>query len=135
MLLKLVKYQAYMRGMPKVGPYSRCATLRKLDKRTKEARLVQSMRAELSAHVGGKPNIAQRILIDQAAELRLRIALMEAEGTDPGEMTERRQVQFLAWTGALTRLLKDLGLEGAPQKAPSLGDVMRKPAPHRSATA
>ena len=127
MVLKLAIYRAYMPGMPKVGPYSSCATLRKLDKRTKEARLLQSLRAELCAHVGGKPNIAQRILIDQAAELRLRIALMEAEGTDPGEMTERRQVQFLAWTGALTRLLKDLGLQGVPQKPLSLSEVLRTP--------
>jgi len=124
-----------MASMPKVGPYSSCATLRKMDKRTKEARLLKTMRAELAAHVGGKPNIAQQILIDQAAELRLRIALMEAEGTDPGEMTERRQVQFLAWTGALTRLLKDLGLQGVAQKPPSLSDVMGKPAPQHSTAA
>jgi len=130
-----MKYRAYMLGMPKIGPYSRCATLRKLDKRTKEARLLQTMRAELSAHVGGRPNIAQQILIDQAAQLRLRIALMEAEGTDPGEMTERRQVQFLAWTGALTRLLKDLGLQGVAAKPPSLSDVMRQAASQRSASA
>jgi hypothetical protein len=121
--------------MPKVGPYSRNSTLRKMDGRSREARLLKSMRAELIAHVGGKPNVAQRILIDQAAELRLRIALMEAETLEPGEMTERRQVQFLAWTGALTRLLKDLGLQGVPQAPPSLSDVMRKPAPQHSATA
>jgi len=46
--------------------------------------------------------------------------------------TERRQVQFLAWTGALTRLLKDLGLQGVPQTPPSLSDVMRKPSPQHS---
>ena len=121
-----------MPAMPKVGPYSRNSTQRKMDGRSREARLLKSMRAELIAHVGGKPSVAQQILIDQAAELRLRIALMEAETLEPGEMTERRQVQFLAWTGALTRLLKDLGLQGVPQTPPSLSDVMRKPSPQHS---
>jgi hypothetical protein len=97
-----------------------------LDGRSKEARLVKSLRNELIAHVGGKPTIAQQILIEQATTLRLRIAMMEAEqaeSDDPGRWPERRQVQFLAWTSALTRLLREIGLEGAPQKAPaSLGD-------------
>jgi hypothetical protein len=98
-----------------------------MDGRSREARLLKSMRADLITHLGGKPSVAQRILIDQAAELRLRIALMEAETLEPGEMTERRQVQFLAWTGALTRLLKDLGLQGVPQAPPSLKEVLRMP--------
>ena len=37
----------YMVGMPKLGPYSKSATLAKLDRRTKEARLLRSLRREL----------------------------------------------------------------------------------------
>jgi hypothetical protein len=82
-----------------VGPYSTHATLAKLDGRTKEARLVKCLRSELVAHLGGKPTIAQRLLIDQACQLQLRIALMDADGSGGG-LTERNQVQYLAWCGS-----------------------------------
>jgi hypothetical protein len=103
--------------MPKLGPYSSNATLEKLDKRTKEARLANSLRKELTAHVGGNPSIAQRLLIDQATKIQLRIALMDREGTGGG-MSERRQVEYLAWCGTLTRLVRELGLVGAPPPKP-----------------
>ena len=54
------------RLMSQIGPYSRPATLAKLDGRTRESRLMQTARAELSAHVGGKPSAVQRRLIDRA---------------------------------------------------------------------
>jgi hypothetical protein len=69
----------YMVGMPKLGPYSKSATLAKLDRRTKEARLLQSWRRELVAHVGGFPSTTQMLLIDQACALQLRLALMDKE--------------------------------------------------------
>lgn len=99
--------------MPRIGPYSKCNTLAKLDGRTRHARLVKSLRTELIAHVGGKPSTTQQLLIDQAAQLQLRIAMMDADGDSIGGMTERNQVQYLAWTGALSRLLRDLGLAAA----------------------
>ncbi len=105
--------------MPKIGPYSNCATLAKLDGRTRHARLVKSLRSELIAHVGGTPSTTQRLLIDQAAQLQLRIAMMDADGDGIGGMTERNQVQYLAWSGALSRLLRDLGLQSAAAPAPT----------------
>jgi hypothetical protein len=103
--------------MSKIGPYSTHATLQKLDGRSREARLMKSLRAELIAHVGGKPSVAQTVLIDQATKIQLRIAMMDREGTDTG-MSERRQVEYLAWCGALTRLLRSLGLDAAPPPKP-----------------
>lgn len=121
--------------MPRIGPYSSCATLRKLDGRTREARLVKALRAELAAHVGGRPTIPQQLLIDQAAELRLRLASMEASGADAAEMTERNQVQYLAWHGCLVRLLAQLGVKAAPARTPSISDIMRSSPPHHGAAA
>src|ERR1700761_9582683 len=102
--------------MPKLGPYSRSATLAKLDGRTKESRLTKSLCAELIAHCGGNPSTTERILIDQAVQPRLRIAMMDREGTGTG-MSERRQVEYLAWTGALTRLMRNLGLKSSSAQA------------------
>ena len=113
----------YVTDMPILGPYSNCATLAKLDGRTKEARLVKSLRDELTAHVGGSPSTTQRLLIDQAVQLQLRLSLMDKDGGRTGEMTERNQVQYLAWSGALTRLLRQLGLNAAPKPAPTLAAI------------
>jgi hypothetical protein len=85
-----------------------------LDGRTREARLVRSLRAELTAHVGGSPSTTQRLLIDQACQLQLRLSLMDKDGGATAEMTERNQVQYLAWSGALTRLLRQFGLTAVP---------------------
>jgi hypothetical protein len=103
-----------MVGMPKLGPYSKSATLAKLDRRTKEARLLQSLRRELVAHVGGFPSTTQMLLIDQACALQLRLALMDKETYKVGAMTERNQVQYLAWSGSLQRVLRQIGLTAAP---------------------
>ena len=117
-----------MERMPRIGPYSSCATLSKLDGRTKQARLVKSLRAELLTHVGNRPTVPQRLLIDQACQLQLRLALMDAEGTEPGGMTERNQVQYLAWSGSLARILDRIGMKAAPERAPTLAEIMAGPA-------
>ena len=100
--------------MPRLGPYSRSATLAKLDRRSKPARLMASLRRELIAHVGGKPSVTQTLLINQACALQLRLALMDAETDKVGAMTERDQVQYLAWSGSLQRVLNQIGLTAAP---------------------
>lgn len=99
--------------MARLGPYSKQSTLAKTDGRTREARLVASLRRELIAHVGGSPTVTQRILIDQACQLKLRLAMMDRGdvGDGPFTMTEQRQVQYLAWCGTLERTLTRLGLE------------------------
>lgn len=114
--------------MSKLGPYSRCARLSKADGRTREARLVRSLRAELEQHVGGKPSIAVRLLIDQACELQLRIATMNRKFQASGEFTEHDSRTFLAWNNSLSRLLRQIGLKGAPARALTPAEIMRQPA-------
>lgn len=46
--------------MRKIKPYSSSDSLRKLDGRSKEARLLRKVRAELTAHIGGRPTITQK---------------------------------------------------------------------------
>jgi hypothetical protein len=104
--------------MPRLGPYSQSATLAKLDRRSKPARLMASLRRELIVHVGGMPSITQTLLIDQACSLQLRLALMDADNDKVGTMTERNQVQYLAWSGSLQRVLNQIGLTAAPAPKP-----------------
>jgi hypothetical protein len=52
--------------MAKIGPHSRPDKLQIVDGRLAEAKLMASVRAELTQHLGGKPSATQRILIDRA---------------------------------------------------------------------
>jgi hypothetical protein len=45
--------------------------LAKIDRRTKESRLMAAARAELVRHVGGAPTSVQRTLIERATRLQL----------------------------------------------------------------
>jgi hypothetical protein len=106
-----------------ISPYSRPAVLAKLDQRTKEARLVREMRAELIAHVGGAPSATQRALIDQAVSLKLHIALMDRRAAENGgAMGEAAGRQYLAWANAFSRLLRQLGTKAAAQRPRSLAE-------------
>jgi hypothetical protein len=99
--------------------------LAKIDRRTKESRLMQAARDELIAHVGGQPNSVQRTLIERAARLQLYIAMMDAETSETGTMTERNSRQYLAWCNALRLCLRELGIAAASvQKPPDLSEIV-----------
>jgi hypothetical protein len=63
--------------------------LAKLDRRTKEARLLEASRASLTRHVGGAPNDIQRVLIERASRLMVYIETMDAQALEDGTMSER----------------------------------------------
>lgn len=92
-------------------PKKRRKLLRLTDGRTSEAQLIAKVRAELTAHVGGKPTAAQRMLIDRAAMLSLQVYLMDRQALRDGTMSEHTCRQYLAWSNTLTRTLTALGLE------------------------
>jgi len=96
-----------------VGPYSKPHTLAKLDGRRKEAKLMQQARNELTAHIGGAPTILQKRLIERAAVLALRLALIDARSPD-GQMTEKTAREYLCWNNAYTRLLMALDATKTP---------------------
>ena len=107
--------------MPPIGPYSRPDRLAKLDRRTRESRLMQSVVRDLTKHVGGKPSATQSALIERAAMLTLHLALMDARLAERGDgPSERDSRQYLAWSNSLSRLLRDLGPAIAPNAAPDL---------------
>jgi hypothetical protein len=83
----------------RLGPFPGCTS--KLDRRTREAKLLVATRAELTAHVGGNPNPVQRALIERAARLTVYIKAMDHEALESGTMSERNSRQYLAWVGAL----------------------------------
>lgn len=115
-----------MNGMTTVvGPYSRPKAISKLDGRSRPARLMRKVRAELIAHLGGRPSTTQLMLVEQVVQLRLRMALMDEKFAITGEQTLHDSATYLAWSGSLARLLRHLGMKGPAPKAPSLDEVRR----------
>lgn len=95
--------------MHPVGPHTRRDLLTQLDRRSHQARLVRAFREELAAHVGGSPSAIQRVLIDRAAVLQLRIALMDRDTLATGAISERNGREYVVWTNSLTRVLAAIG--------------------------
>jgi len=100
-----------------IGPYSGPVTLSKIDGRTKEARLIRETRAELTAHVGGKPSATQRQLIERVCQLTLRVCAMDRKFADAGAHTLHDTNQYLAWSNSLGRALRDLGMKAAVNRS------------------
>jgi hypothetical protein len=110
----------------KVGPYSRIRSgIKGLDKRTKAARHIAKAKAALLAHIGGTASFTQMGVIDRAAVLSLRIALMEAQTGPAGEMTEKNSREFLCWCNAYCRLMRQLG-PVAPARPLSTPEILAK---------
>jgi hypothetical protein len=102
----------------KAGPYSRPSGLAALDGRSREGRLVRAVRRELTAHLGGRPSAAEKMMIERAAWLSLRLAQLDAKMAADG-FTEHDQRFYIAWSNALSRLLRSLGLKGSRAAAPA----------------
>ena len=112
------------RGAKRVGVHSRRIGLGDIDGRLREARLMREITEELTAHCGGDPSAVQRRLIQRAAILHLRLALMDEQTEPDGTMTEKHAREYLCWNNAYVRTLRTLGLKGAPVRAPVLADIL-----------
>jgi phage shock protein A len=112
-----------MTKVRQIRAYSRPAALAKLDQRTVEARLMRETRADLEKHVGGTPSAVQQALIEQAAQLRLRLAVMDAKFAETSAQTDHDSRTYLAWSNSYSRLMRLLGMKGPAPKVPTLEDI------------
>ncbi len=104
----------------KLGPHSRPGVLALIDGRRAEARLMQSVRDDLSRHLGGAPTVPQKMIIDRCAALTLRLHLMDRAAGQDGAMSEKNAREYLCWNNSLTRLLRELGMQPAKAKVANL---------------
>lgn len=88
---------------------------------------MKRVRAELTAAVGGNPDIIRQRLIDRACILSLRVAQLDAKIIAGGEMTTHDANYALAWNNALRRCLAQLGIKPRPGEGsrppPSLDEL------------
>lgn len=111
--------------MTHIGPHSRPGKLAIIDGRRAEARRMKEITAQLSEHVGGAPSVTQQMLIGRIAALMLRVELMDKEVLSGTPQTERDQRAYLGWNNSISRLLRQLGLQGRQPKAMTLQEHVR----------
>lgn len=88
-----------------------------MDSHSLEARLFRRLPSELTAHVGGKPFVAQRTLIERIANLALHVETLNREALEGGMMSEHDSPTYLARSNKPTLTLRELSLS-KPQGAP-----------------
>ncbi len=91
-----------------LGPYSRVVPV---DGRTRQGRHLAKLRAEFTAHLGGTLSATQRVLIERAINLVLRVDLMDAKAHRDGGMTPHDARTYLAWCNSLRLIMRELGLD------------------------
>ena len=108
----------------RVGPFSTATELRKVDGRTREARIVRAVVADLVAQLGGHPSAAQRLLIQSAAIVTLRLTLALERYQLGGETSDRLDQHVVALINAQRQVLGTLGLENVKPAAISLAQYL-----------
>jgi hypothetical protein len=63
---------------------------------------MRETRAELAAHVGGKPSAVQAAMIERACQLTLRIVAMDRKFAETGAQTDHDSRTYLAWSNSLS---------------------------------
>jgi hypothetical protein len=117
--------------MGELGPYSvHLSALNNLDGRTKEARILKSMRKELSALLGHQPNAGELAMIERLAWLQLRLATLDRRLLD-GEFTQFDASVYNAHLNSFARGLQKLGVLGndrrrSSQQGLTVADILAK---------
>jgi hypothetical protein len=114
----------------RLGPYSkrleRGAFGTGLDGRSPEGRFARQLEVELTAHIGGRPTITQRLLIDRTISIALKLEAFEAK-IDSGNWTAHDSRTYAALNNAFRLALKALDAGRPPRaKAPSLAEVIAR---------
>ena len=88
---------------------------RRLHGLSAERQAAARLRAALIAHCGGRPSATQACMIEQAAELKLRLAVMDRAFIRTQHRSAHASRDYLAWSNSLVRLLAQLGLKAASE--------------------
>src|SRR5438309_3488010 len=114
----------------RVGPYSRIIDRGvigdSIDGRSREGRFLRAYEQLLREHVGGRPSIVQRQLIQRAARIALHLELLDEKSLARGAaLTVHDSHYYIAWSNSLSRLLSRLGMDAAAtERPPSLSDYL-----------
>jgi hypothetical protein len=102
---------------------------RNLDGRSKLARAMRAVKADLTTALGNDPSPQERILIDRCVYKLFRVTLFEA-ATLAGE--KGADEHYLAWSNSLRLDLLAIGLDHMKPKPLDLASYMREQAAYKS---
>ena len=104
----------------------------RVDRRTREGKLLEQTRAALTLLVGGKPNFFERATIERAAFLSVQVAKLNARMA-AGTSTPADLRSYLSLTNALARATKSLGVklesERPSRRKKTLAEALAEHAP------
>jgi hypothetical protein len=112
----------------KIGPYSR--TLRRgaigtlLDGRSAAGRYVRDLEQQLTAHCGGSPTIAQRLLIDRLVRITVQLNSLDEKLLAGDGWTDHDSRTHGGLINRQRLLLREIGLKGAEQRGPTLAEYL-----------
>ena len=115
------------RRRPRIGAYSRqiwrgaLSTL--VDGRSAEGRFIRVLEAQLVEHVGGQPNVAQRLLIDRIIRLRLQMEVLDQKLAS-GTWTDHDRRTYSALLNASRLHIRELGLKPASRAVDPLANIV-----------
>jgi hypothetical protein len=95
-----------------------------VDGRTRAAALLRRVRRELTEFVGPNPTVTQRMMIDRAVILSLRLAQLDRKIVAEEHFTILDNNQYLAWSNSLSRLLDKLGRNTGKRTSAPLNAVL-----------
>jgi hypothetical protein len=97
-------------------------------------RAVKRLRAELMAHLGSSPSPVQMAMMEQAAEIKLRLSVMDQTFRQTGRRSAHATRDYLAWSNSFTRLLRQFGLNARTTPGPTLAEILATAPPARART-
>ena len=106
------------------GPNSSTARLVALDGRTKAARFLRQVSAELVAQLGASATPGQRLIARNAAVKALRLHWLEARLVAAGDVPTEVEDRFLRWSTSLRHDLDALGIGDRVVRMPRLAALL-----------
>ncbi|HEX3861080.1 MAG TPA: hypothetical protein VHY35_05255 [Stellaceae bacterium] len=113
------------RNQDRIGPYSR--KLRRgaigssTDGRSAEGRFIRDLEAQLIAHVGGSPSIAQKLLIDRIIKTTMQVDALDAKLAE-GTWTDHDSRTHGGLINRQRLLLREIGMKPAAARQPTLAE-------------
>ena len=114
---------------PRPGPFSRRVLATIVSGNSADGYFVRAYVRELTEHIGGKPTIVQRRLIERAAMLALHLLKFDQRAHRVGELSDRSMRDYLAAHNSLTRTLQAIGVQASNESAVASPEPEPKPEP------
>jgi hypothetical protein len=105
--------------------------------KTTDGHFIRAYQRGLMEHIGGKPTVVQKRLVERAAMLALHLLKFDQRAHRAGELSDRSLRDYLSAHNSLTRTLQAIGVQAAPVEAEpkTLADIVAEHAANKASVA